>query len=138
MRKVRSPCLLILSFVDGDRAGFPPSDRKLHDFLLDEGDVEASYRRAYSFMVALFQETTHVVSQLRAQLTSDDDTTIAEKFRLYMNEGQTMAQANVNRLHFYDRVVSKAKEVRLHFETLSLEVTVMVTSYSRMASSLMA
>src|SRR5262245_16785962 len=116
MRKVSLLTPPIVLCFNPRHTAFPPSDNELHKFLVDEGDIETSYRRAYSFMVALFQETTRVVRELRMQSASDDDPTLPEKFRLYMTEGQTMAQSNVNRRQFYENVVVKAKTVRTHFQ----------------------
>jgi hypothetical protein len=121
MRKASPLCVLISAYVNPVHAGFPPSDKELHDFLVDKGDIEASYRRAYSFMVALFRQTTRVVRELRAQSARDDDATLAEKFRVYMTEGQTMAKANPNRQKFYEKVIVKAKTVRSHLPTFPPE-----------------
>ena len=92
--------------------GYPPPDNKVCDFLSrivpKENYLDKSYQRALSFLHALISITTKTISDIHDTPNTPD---LAEKFREYMSEGQSMSSSGPNRSGFYERVIQEAAKV---------------------------
>jgi hypothetical protein len=89
------------------RAGFPPADHAVRDFLSKARTQREAYTKACAFLEALFDKTAQVVKTNCAG--SKNLRQYAGKFRKLLTEGQKMQKHNSFRETFYGEVVHQAE-----------------------------
>ncbi|KAF8519088.1 hypothetical protein BU17DRAFT_47994, partial [Hysterangium stoloniferum] len=109
----KSHFVIRMNLRGANTGGFPPPDDNLREFLVAETDRDASYHRAYAFLMSLFITATITVNDLRTSLPRQSLTlkTLAAAFREFMTKGQTMVEPGPDRKTFYDNVIQRAKKL---------------------------
>ncbi|KAI0275350.1 hypothetical protein BC834DRAFT_45359 [Gloeopeniophorella convolvens] len=87
--------------------GFPPADVNLRRYLTRSDTTSESYKRMYTFLIALSEETAKT-------LESFGDVDPPERiglFREYMTKGQSLRTVGEQRRTFYDAVLRRAEKL---------------------------
>jgi hypothetical protein len=97
------------------RAGFPPADAEVRDWLLQSKTKPDAFTRAAAFMCALFVNLYGRVRKIYEEIASVKGTVEPEeraaKFRELMTDGQTFSHHGEPRRQFFEEVLQLADKV---------------------------
>ncbi|TFY78103.1 hypothetical protein EWM64_g5907 [Hericium alpestre] len=98
-----------LNLRDPKGEGFPPSDTCLYDFFSPvPEDKRVAESKAQAFLVALFEQVIIEVNRLKGENPGGD---INILFRQFMTKGQKFHAHGPGRQRFYDRVITRTKNL---------------------------
>ena len=94
-----------------DLSGYPPPDKTARAYLSWTTSQQEARVHAVAFLRAVFQVASELITDLR-RVGKNSHEQIVDSFRKHMSDGMKWGSHGAQRLSFYDKVDSGAREVR--------------------------